>query len=470
MKLVILVPSREHRNSAGARIRYGRIAEALKPLGGELRLETIGDFDPDRLDCDALVISKCHDARSLIAAASASERGALVGVDLFDDYFSQFGDSRLTAYRYWLRELLDLCDFSLCSTAPLAEVANRYRPGIATHIINDPSPLHDPAEAVRLADRKAAEALASGALKLAWFGVGDNPHFEVGLSDLFGQSEALHQLQASGFATSLTIVTNRRALSADRLEMMNRLPVRHIIREWTEAVEEEVLAQSFVAFLPVARQSFSVAKSLNRAWTALSHGCQVLSSGAPIYDVLDALIYRDPCDLIDDLEARRMRLGESSLTAYLEHLRLWADSSNEAAKLFNFLSGLPAKLPSKQMRIAVVHGFSTRGEVDQLVHNVGGLSIRSPFSTAKLPYDVRFEGLPPAMEIRNGPEGVLGGARLRNGDPAGVGERSAGSFAYQMASYASVLIEIKRRLIEMHGSLRLFISDTSRTPVSVPDQ
>ncbi len=120
MKLSVLVPSAEYKSYAGSRIRYGRIAPALEPHGIELALEDIGEFNPLTADCDALIVSKCHDARSLVIAAILSDRGRLVGVDLFDDYFSQASDSRLSRLRNWLGQLLPGCDFALCSAAAMA--------------------------------------------------------------------------------------------------------------------------------------------------------------------------------------------------------------------------------------------------------------------------------------------------------------------------------------------------------------
>ena len=94
MKLTVLIPSEEYKAYAGARIRYGRLLQELAPHGVTLALENIADFSPDDQSYDVLLISKCHDARALVAAAAACGAGKLVGLDLFDDYFSQEADSR----------------------------------------------------------------------------------------------------------------------------------------------------------------------------------------------------------------------------------------------------------------------------------------------------------------------------------------------------------------------------------------
>ena len=75
MKLSVLVPSQEYKSYAGARIRYDRIASELARMGIETELEDIANFNPNATECDVLLISKCHDARSLVVAAAVSRRG-----------------------------------------------------------------------------------------------------------------------------------------------------------------------------------------------------------------------------------------------------------------------------------------------------------------------------------------------------------------------------------------------------------
>src|SRR5687768_3215348 len=103
MKLVVVIPSKEYGSLAGARIRYHRIRGHLAACGIDLFLENIATFDPMSSDCDAICLSKCHDPKSLVVAAVMADRGKIVGIDLFDDYFSDRDDSRLSPYRRWLR-------------------------------------------------------------------------------------------------------------------------------------------------------------------------------------------------------------------------------------------------------------------------------------------------------------------------------------------------------------------------------
>jgi hypothetical protein len=225
MKLSVLVPSIQYKSFAGARIRYGRLAPTLAQHGVELKLEDVGRFDPNTTSADAVLISKCHDARSLLVAAGLRDRGKRVGVDLFDDYFSQRSDSRLARYRSWLAQVVDMCDFAICSTPTIAEVLLAYRNGLPTHILNDPAPTDGDDRLARLLTKKIAEARDRERICVAWFGVGDNPYFSVGLSDLAAHGEVLRQLQRSGMAVELTVVSNARALTADGLSVISQLPI-----------------------------------------------------------------------------------------------------------------------------------------------------------------------------------------------------------------------------------------------------
>ena len=287
MRLSILVPSEEYRSYAGARIRYHRLAYELARHGIVLTTENIGQFDPSTTDSDAVLISKCHDAQSLVAAAALSNRGKLVGVDLFDDYFSQNTDSRLVAYRNWLTQLLEICDFALCSTKEMAAVIQAFRSGLATHVMNDPAPAHDADCVSALLEKKLHDARSERHIKITWFGIGDNPFFPVGLADLSFHGVLLKELVRSGMDVELTILTNRRALTVDGLSLVRELPIKSRVVEWNEPAEREALAQALMTFLPVNAQPFSIAKSLNRAFTELSSGSQVLSVGYHLYEALD---------------------------------------------------------------------------------------------------------------------------------------------------------------------------------------
>jgi hypothetical protein len=236
------------------------------------------------------------------------------------------------------------------------------------------------------------------------------------------------------------------------LALIARLPMACRVREWSEAVEREVLSESLVAFLPVAAQSFSAAKSLNRAVTALAHGCQILSVGYPLYAGLNPLIYREASALLADLASSTLRLSHDNMEVYRQKLTVVGSAKTEALKVAKFLRGLKPSPRESQDRLCVVHGSSTRIEVHKLAQAVGGLSVAGPYCSAKLDFDAVFRGLPPDMEMSVGSRS----ARAWHQAPLG----------YQLATYPAVTREVRRQLENAFGPLRLIVSETSRVPLS----
>ncbi|MCL6697299.1 hypothetical protein LZ496_00645 [Sphingomonas sp. NSE70-1] len=388
MNVAVLIPSDSYRHNAGARIRYGRVAKPLRKLGISLVLEDIATFDAATSECNVLLLSKCYDARALVVAAQARALGKLVGVDLFDDYFSQQSDARLARFRQWLTSLASLLDFALCSTPAMADIARRYHPDLRVHVMNDPSGLKPDIGPVL--DRKMDALKQTGLLTVGWFGMGDNPHFEVGVSDLLAYSDMLTALaQRSGLAVQLRLLTNARALDAGRLKLISQLPVETTVGEWSLEAEAALLRESFAIFLPVNAQPFSIAKSLNRAVTAISAGCQILSAGYPLYEAFEPLIYRDACSFSDDVSTPggRMRLNTRNLTRLETLFEEYADADTEASRLTGFLEALPQQSVGPQ-RLAVLHGIGAAPAVHTLVQAGGGLSVASPFTPTSLNFDI----------------------------------------------------------------------------------
>ena len=100
MKIAVLIPSEKQKEQAGVRIRYDRIAEPLKALGHSLELIPIQSLtEAQSRKHDVFLVSKCYDARAPLAAMHLAAAGKFVGVDLFDDYFSQRQDSRFIRLR-----------------------------------------------------------------------------------------------------------------------------------------------------------------------------------------------------------------------------------------------------------------------------------------------------------------------------------------------------------------------------------
>jgi len=489
MRLIVLVPSDEYRTYAGARIRYGRLASELQKAGIQIDLEEIGSFSVDRDDYEALLISKCHDAQALVIAATASRRGKLVGLDLFDDYFSQVADSRLVRFRRWLMQLVPSLSYAVCSTPLIARILLGLRADLPVRVVNDPAPDFDVGALKAALDAKLSAARDTQTIRLAWFGIGDDPHFKVGLSDLAAYADWVRSLSHQGWTLELTVATNARALNTDALARLNGLPIRTTMEEWSEDGERALLARSFACFLPVNAQNFSAAKSLNRAVTSLSAGCQVLSAGYPLYDFLRDYIYRDPALLLQDLANGVMRHSPAGVNEFLHAISSIASAETEARGFADFLRNIQVSPTEECGRLVLIHGQATSGAAHKLIQAAGGLSIASPYCGTPLRFDVTFRGsagaiemlvtekasklLSPDLRERLQPQRrtserklfVLRGVEeLEAQGPPEDGIRE--SIASELIAYGHTIRHIQQRMSEAFGQCQFLVSESSTLPLS----
>jgi hypothetical protein len=488
MNVVVLVPSRASLESAGVRIRYMRLRDRLAEAGVSLLVTHFDAFDPLKADCDAVIISKCYDARALVAAALLSRRKINVGLDLFDDYFSDERDSRLSRYRTWLRQMLQICRFAICSTPSMARIVEGYCADLPVHILSDPAPQIVGSDLIDLLQRKIARAKSSDVLRISWFGIGDNPFFPVGISDVAAFGGPLRELTLDGLPIELTILTNKRALDAQGLALIGQLPVPAKIELWSEQRESELLRQTDVCFLPVSAQPFSTSKSLNRALTALSSGCQVLSVGYPLYQPLDELIYREPAALLEDWRRGEPRLRPSSLVKLENKIAQLASPAREAAKLADFLQRIIV-VPAWQAApgpIAVLHGFATTETAHAAVKAAGGLSIASPFCAQELQFDaiarmgpagepsllVSTDVLPrlkSTVKRRREPMQRIGGrkfvqiAAVRSDEERDT--NVTGALPVQIALYGRVIEGVSTLISGSFGAAPIILSEESALPI-----
>lgn len=395
MRICIVVPTERYLDNAGTRIRYQRIRGPLSSAGHEVSILPIHTFS--KLDHDVYLFSKCYEATSQLMARMAARAGKIVGVDLFDDYFSQYDNGQIQRFRNWLKEFLPSADFVLCSTPIFVDIVRDYAPELPVHIMGDPFDKFDIEGLRRALNTKHSDLSATGMLKVAWYGRGDNTIFPVGLADLTAFAPHLSALQKLGFTVRLEIMTDSQSMTGDALASLSSLPILFELHEWSEVAEQSLLSRSHVAFLPVSAQNFSIAKSLNRCITALSAGCQILSVGYPLYETFDEIIYRDAYTLGEDLNRKQPRLRLETLKTLERLLHTHADPIAGANKLAAFLDTIASnKIAKPQPRskdgpvMLFLHGLGSTGLIHKFVRRQDGFSVASPFATGGLNYDIRF--------------------------------------------------------------------------------
>jgi hypothetical protein len=404
MKICIVIQSDAFRTSAGMRIRYDRFAQCLPDPAVTLEAVSCATLvAAQELEHDVYIFCKTFDTSALLLARRARSKGKAVGHDVFDDYFSQYDDPRLQTYRDWMRQMAPVTDFAICTTARMVEVLRDYLPDVPITAIDDPLLGFDPIAAGSLADAKVERARANRVLEVAWFGIGDNPYFLVGLADLASCDPALARMGRLGWTVHLTIVTNRRAFEGAAAEALRGLSVGFELLEWTEEVERQVLEKATVALLPVSGQSFSRAKSLNRPLTAISSGCQVLSIGYPLYERLDEFVYRSADELLHDIERGHCRIGSASRKALIPRIAEVANAFDGAKRFVQQAREGLRRASARRGAHAVVcliHGRKTKIDLHKMVQRIGGLSVKTIFTDAPWNFPIRFDLVDGAIRMR----------------------------------------------------------------------
>lgn len=382
MRITVLVPSERYLETAGVRIRYKRISASLAQLGWTLDVIPIDDVpDFSAEESRIYLLSKCQDARALVLATAAKRAGIIVGVDLFDDYFSQENDSRFASQRLWLQSMARQASFFLCSTARMLDVGNTYFVNSAGHVLGDPHEEFDPVRLEQELAGKIRKAKRERRIPILWFGMGDNPNFPVGLHDLSTFGEALRPFQDNNYKANLTILTNKKVIDGRVLERLRRIPIPFVIREWTKKREDEALSRCLVSFLPVNFQQFSIAKSLNRGVSALVGGTQLLTAGYPLYEDLGDYVYDDAARLIDDLENSKLKLSSEKVQEFSDWISCRADPAAEALSLVKFLEANVKSPPyecDQEQQFAVLHGAKSTASTNRLTQRLNWLSLGSP--------------------------------------------------------------------------------------------
>ena len=184
-------------------------------------------------------------------------------------------------------------------------------------------------------------------------------------------------------------------MSPALLSTLQRLPVRYTLDAWSEEKEVELLNASLVAFLPVNAQNFSIVKSLNRAITALCSGTQVLSTGYPLYQSLSPFIYRDPAQLLNDIDRHTLALRQDTTPHFATLIDQVASPSREARSLAEFLLARCDRRSSQRHEAfrplaAVLHGRVVRKDTHMFIQRMGGLSVAGPLCRSEVNFDVSF--------------------------------------------------------------------------------
>ncbi|CAL4869171.1 hypothetical protein MMA231_03462 (plasmid) [Asticcacaulis sp. MM231] len=396
MDILVVVPNKEHLKTAGVRIRYVRMQHSLKVLGHTLKIKPIASLiEPDKITEDVILISKVYDVRAMLLMRELKARNKLVGVDFFDNYFTHPDDARLVRIHAWALAVTEIMDFALCATGKMKSILEGgLLNGKPCHILNDPYETFDSQHVTNRLNAKMERLRLTRTLHMAWFGIGQNAYFPVGLADLHAFRDHLSRFRKCGYRVHLTVLSNMSAQSSHMFNMLSQLSIPFSVEEWSEDTEQALIERCLLCFLPVSAQPFSTVKSLNRAISAFCHGAQVLSVGFPLYAPLAPFIYRSADAFLSDLEADNLALQPNTVKQMASQLELLGNPAKEAEALFTFLnairSGLARAPKIRQETLAVVQGRQAPDDIRKYVQALEHLVVATPFSPGTSIYDVRI--------------------------------------------------------------------------------
>lgn len=281
---------------ASIRLRCLQVLEELPRLG--IPAERFREQDLDRYT--AVVFSKAYDARALGLATTLASRGKKVCFDICDNhFFGAEGSAVLIDRKNRLERMLGLAHHVTVSTPVLRSQIAEAFPGTAAKmsVIPDPldrlatTPSPDPGPASRVHLWRLRRFLASHQprLKLIWFGNHGVPHADGGMADLHRVREPIEAAHRS-LPLTLTVVSNSyRKYRSVRAGW--KVPTLYL--PWNRDSFWTVLRMHDVAILPITRNPFTEAKTINRAATALLADLGVVADAIPGYEELRPHIFLD---------------------------------------------------------------------------------------------------------------------------------------------------------------------------------
>lgn len=294
---VYWVVSGTDHNDAGFRIRTQPLTRALTARGLKVEVLSYAELGAQITTmierAQVVVMGKPGDTMSYLCMRALADLRVRIVVDLFDNYFSW---SPLVYKRqlhwHWLRNL-QAAAMAITSTEYLETVVGSLYDGPVLRV-SDPLP-QPQLSAVEEAAIAAKWPLRQR-LDVLWFGIGDNPFYHVGLSDLRDWRHVLRTLReelGAGVEVQLTICTNRGPGVEATLMAMRDEGIDALYVEWSEATCAALQAQAHVILLPTNLTGFALSKTHNRCSDALARGSLVLASPHGPYGDIGGAVFLD---------------------------------------------------------------------------------------------------------------------------------------------------------------------------------
>ena len=245
---------------------------------------------------DAVIFSKSFGSEAQQIARDVQAAGGSVIFDICDNIFEGKASPKRRRKIAQLRVMLELADVITISTPQLAAQLIAQAPEIEGRCRIIPDVLETmagagrtprPAEARELARLDAFLARHEGALHCVWFGKSQGS-----LSGFAHIGKAVAELRrfAGRHPVTLTIISNAR-WRYWLTGYWRKIPVHYM--PWSLATFDTALRAHDVAIVPLARNGYTIGKTINRPATAIAAGLGVIADAIDSYEELRPFIALD---------------------------------------------------------------------------------------------------------------------------------------------------------------------------------
>lgn len=314
MTNIIWIVENNDPGNAGVEIRLKPIVKRLEDLSAYVKVQTYRDLHIQLLD-DAnidknlfFVLSKPSKPEYISYILALQARGCLVGIDIFDNYYSPSLALRHFGVQCVWNNALINADFCIFSTSFLA----RYASAVSirkklSFVICDPVDSNQGSITRNLKKDKWTQlSLLKQEVRVAWFGIDANPYFEVGLADIYRNIPKLLEIKDSIIKTmgpqammKFSICTKKTKHMEPLLSALWSLGIPAQFIEWSKVACAELLFNTHIVFLPTNNEIFSLSKTHNRLVDSIANNCISYISSNGLYAWLKGdLCIDSPSDLI----------------------------------------------------------------------------------------------------------------------------------------------------------------------------
>ena len=386
--------------NAGYTIRTKPITESLHNYDFSVNIIELSDFTANyttlKSSYEIVVFSKLFNDLALLLASDLKKAGKILILDLFDNYLAYSPSCLGRGLQRRMATLVSLADGVIASTENMKQIVQKLG---YQNVVQISDPIQPNLNGDKFLNKWYS---SSPELIFTWFGISGNPHYKAGLMDLiesvrrianlFRQLEPIYQCR-------LVICTNNNTNIVKVLEVMRSHSISTSFQLWEPDTFEILMSQTHCVLIPTNNTPFVMAKTHNRASTAIMSGCLVLVDDHPEYNQLVPHVYQNWSDFTSDLLTLNREQIVKKVSKAQDFLMSIYSPETITRKLATFLNKQLMENPENKDKNAVknhlspmfIVGKNSSGPEIKLARKAGYLCVGSKLLNPNLSYDIQFE-------------------------------------------------------------------------------